>query len=119
METKSRVIKYAEKRQQISQMKSYSFDSKALPDNAAHKVSEKNDNDTKNTLVLSAEELLDQYESYSSSLERKEVKSKYNKKKKKNRFLIHFSLTTLIWSLVALLIVALIVIIVLVVNGVL
>ena len=130
MKNKSRVIKYADLRKQISNMDVYSFEDtpttkKKLPPNSTHSLNsqpvEKKPSDgiKRNTLSLSIDELVKEHESYSSSSQKKETKNRYRQKRKHENKLSHFSLSTLAWALIVVVSLVVIILVILVLSGVL
>ncbi len=129
MENKSRVIKYADLRKQISNMDVYSFEDtsttkKKLPESSAHSansqmIEKKNvDGIKRNTLSLSIDELVKEHESYDSNSQRKETKHRYKAMKKGEHKSFSFSMSNLAWLILIVLCLVIAALIVLVFTGV-
>ncbi len=129
MENKSRVIKYADLRKQISNMDVYSFEDtpttkKKLPESSAHstnsQVVEKKYTDgiKRNTLSLSIDELVKEHEAYDSNSQRRETKHRYKAMKRGEHKPFSFSLSNFAWLLLIILCLVIAVLIVLVFTGV-
>ncbi|MFA6861028.1 MAG: hypothetical protein WCR56_01415 [Bacilli bacterium] len=146
---KCRVVRYADLRKKISNMDVYSFQEsqsqkRNLPSSKPvhQKASEasitndvtnyvpgvvnKGDNNVnkdgikRNTLSLSIDELIKEYDTYDSTTQKKEAKAKYQKKVKEEKKSHHqgFSLATLVWALIGLIMAGIVALIVLVIIGV-
>lgn len=150
MNDKSRVVKYADLRKKISNIDVYSFEESKdvgknipTPVNMNHKkataeftkITEKPETEVilqeknlkasksgikKNTLSMSIDELIKEYDTYDSTSQKKDAKARYHKKVKEEKNASHKgpSLKAWIWVSIGLIIIALIVAIILIIIGV-
>lgn len=115
--SKSRVERYSELRKKISQMDDYSFAKEDKPASNGEETSK--ETPTRNTLSLSIDELMKEHDSRSDDEKRREVKSRYWERRRKERHQRKaFSMRILAWTLIVLLLVLVIVLIILVITGV-